>query len=266
MSTENKKTGVSGFFNLSGTRSAYPRASLWPWLYRGALASLLASAAAAEYQTFYLQSHFFNDVANGKSRAILQDRSAAPDLTGPYPKRLGYDRFAAIEQNLLRNGYVLESGAPPRREPNILGLQLYPTANDEKPQAGLTITDQNGGKIYEAKYPRKVYAGFDSIPAPLVRTLLYAENRKLLDASPAAMNPAIDISRFAGALLRHAAKKAGLGGSENSGGASTLYTQYLKYLYSPRGLTLSEGDKLVQMLTAATRSYRDGTDTSDERR
>jgi hypothetical protein len=68
----------------------------------------------------------------------------------------------------------------------------------------------------------------------MVNSLLFIENRDLLDPRPAG-NPAVDWPRFAKAAYSQVAKYLALPGQ--SAGGSTLATQLEKYRHSPDGLT-----------------------------
>ncbi|MBO0057977.1 hypothetical protein JJD30_14945, partial [Listeria monocytogenes] len=51
----------------------------------------------------------------------------------------------------------------------------------EKAQAGLDIADCRGVPIYDFRYPQRRYANFASLPPLVVQSLLFIENRDLLD-------------------------------------------------------------------------------------
>src|SRR6185295_5664927 len=88
------------------------------------------------------------------------------------------------------------------------------------------------------------------IPPVLVRSLLFIENRELLDEATPRRNPALEWDR----LLRALWTATGSGGP----GGSTLATQIEKFRHSPEGITSSPREKLRQMLSASLRAYRDG--------
>ena len=143
-------------------------------------------------------------------------------------------------------------------------MQLFPIYN-EKAQAGLRISDDNNRTLYSASYPRDAYANFDSIPPLLVNSLLFVENRHLMDENGKTWNPAIEWPRFTGALMGYGLKKIGIHGDQ--GGGSTLATQIEKFRHSPEGITSTGKDKLSQMLTASVRAYdTDGKSVEGRRR
>jgi membrane peptidoglycan carboxypeptidase len=54
----------------------------------------------------------------------------------------------------------------------------------EKIQAGLSITDCRGDTLYQYNYPQHLYPDFAAIPPVMVNSLLFIENRDLLDPGP----------------------------------------------------------------------------------
>lgn len=129
----------------------------------------------------------------------------------------------------------------------------------EKIQAGLSITDCRALPLYQFEYPQQLYSSFAAIPPLVVNSLLFIENRDLLDPAQPQANPAVDWPRFAMAAWSQVAKILHLPGQ--SAGGSTLATQLEKYRHSPDGLTLSGSEKLRQMLSAGVRAYQPGPDT-----
>ncbi len=223
------------------------------------VATVLAAGVVIEAKTSYIQSRIFSNVADGKTATTLRTTSAtqAAPAAGPYDERLGYADAIRFRHRLSAGGYELE-GETTWQERNILGVELFPIY-DEKSQAGLKITDEMDQPLLESRFPRNAYKDFDSIPPILIKSLLYVENRDLLDDKPSTWNPAIEWERLANALIGYGMKKTGLG-KDNSGG-STLATQIEKFRHSPEGITGSPSEKMKQMLTASVRAYQDGGDT-----
>ena len=135
---------------------------------------------------------------------------------------------------------------------------LYPIYHP-KSVAGLTLYDRDGQKLYAASYPNHVFTDFSGIPPLLVNTLLFIENRELLQGGPVTRNPVIEWNRFFYAVFGHLAHPfvPGL----NAGGGSTLATQIEKFRFSPGGETNSGIEKLRQIMSASLRVYLDGQDT-----
>nr|BFE94571.1 hypothetical protein GCM10020185_51070 [Pseudomonas brassicacearum subsp. brassicacearum] len=75
----------------------------------------------------------------------------------------------------------------------------------------------------------------------VVQSLLFIENRFLLDPKQPLANPAVDWPRFGMAAWSQVAKLLSLPGQ--SAGGSTLATQLEKYRHSPEGLTVSGAEK-----------------------
>ncbi|CRM47452.1 penicillin-binding protein 1B [Pseudomonas sp. 31 R 17] len=178
---------------------------------------------------------------------------------GPFDRRLGYSALGEFLPRLLKRNYVIQSQARfSTALMNYSGHGLFiPYA--EKIQAGLNITDCRAAPLYQFNYPTQLYAQFSDVPPLMVRSLLFIENRALLDPEPAQANPAVDWPRFAKAAWSQVARQLHLPGQ--TAGGSTLATQLEKYRHSPDGLTLSGSEKLRQMLSASVRAYQHGTDT-----
>lgn len=70
----------------------------------------------------------------------------------------------------------------------------------EKSSAWLTVLDCRGDALYKARHPRRGFGSFSAIPPLITNTLLYIENRRLLEAHPQS-NPAIEWPRLASAVF-----------------------------------------------------------------
>ncbi|MBA1203402.1 penicillin-binding protein [Pseudomonas capeferrum] len=219
-------------------------------------------AAYDEMQTSQLQSREFSRLASsltytlepGPSDAILYPGE------GPFDKRLGYSSLGEFLPRLLKRDYLIHDQV--RFSPALMryvdhGL-FVPYV--EKIQAGLSITDCRGDSLYQYTYPQHIYPDFSSIPPVMVNSLLFIENRDLLDPNDPRNNPAVDWPRFAKAAYSQIAKYLALPGQ--SAGGSTLATQLEKYRHSPDGLTVSGAEKLRQMFSASVRAYQGGPDTT----
>src|SRR4029434_986735 len=86
---------------------------------------------------------------------------------------------------------------------------------------------------YVTRYPEQVYGRFEFVPPLLINTLLFIENRELLDARQPYPNPAGDWRLRAKAVGVETIGR--LGGDRHSIGASTLPTQLEKMRHSPDG-------------------------------
>lgn len=178
---------------------------------------------------------------------------------GPYDERLGYSRLPAMIPPLAGQGFQVSAQArlSPRMQ-ELIDLGLF-VPYREKSQAGLLVTDSSGRPFFKALSPGRVYENFAAVPPIVANSLLYIENRDLLDPRHARKNPAVEWTRLGKAVQD---KTIQLFRPEHDvPGGSTLATQIEKYRHSPNGLTLSAGDKLQQIASASVRAYLDGEDT-----
>lgn len=241
-----------------------PRRRYGWWLFGllvlGALV-LLGLAIAREMHTSRLQAREFSQFAATLSYSMHQGPSDAVIYPGegPFDKRLGYSALGEFLPRLFKRDYVIVEQA--RFSPALMNYVQHgffvPYA--EKIQAGLSITDCKGDALYQFHYPQHLYPDFASIPPVIVHSLLFIENRDLLDPADPRSNPAVDWPRFAMAAYSQVAKHLALPGQ--SAGGSTLATQLEKYRHSPDGLTVSGSEKLRQMISASVRAYQDGPQT-----
>ena len=238
------------------------------------IGSLIAAVTVAcilvyrEIDTSVIQSRYFTEVAakltyvlgDGPSDAII-----FPENAGPFDLRLGYSLLPGIVKRTTQHGYRITAQA--RLSPLHLKLVerglIYPIYH-EKPQAGLTILDADGKPLFNSQYPKLIYDNFDAIPDVVVRTLLFIENRNLLDPHYPYKNPTLDWSRLSHAIMDALISK--IFPDHDVPGGSTLATQIEKYRHSPEGRTASAKAKLVQMVSATLRSYMDGRNTMAARR
>ena len=178
---------------------------------------------------------------------------------GPFDKRQGYTYLPLMLERLGQRNYIVQQQA--QFSPALLnyaqrGLFIpYP----EKIQSGLRISDCSGTPFYEFRYPQQRYPSFNAIPPLVASSLLFIENRKLLDPEQPLANPAVDWPRFVMAAISQVGKLLDM--QDQSAGGSTLATQLEKYRHSPDGLTLSATEKLRQMLSASVRAYQSGPQT-----
>ena len=242
-----------------------------PWRRVGWLIVLMALIALAfavhrEVQTSRWQARVFSEWA---AKLTYQVAAGASDAmvypgAGPFDQRLGYSALGEFLPRLLKRNYMIESQA--RFSEALMDYSRHglfiPYA--EKIQAGLTLTDCRSAPLYQFNYPTQLYARFDDIPPLMIHSLLFIENRALLDPEPAQANPAVDWPRFAKAAWSQVARQLHLPGQ--AAGGSTLATQLEKYRHSPDGLTLSGSEKIRQMLSASVRAYQHGPDTLAARR
>ncbi|WP_202945283.1 transglycosylase domain-containing protein [Hahella chejuensis] len=183
---------------------------------------------------------------------------------GPFDQRLGYVSLPDYLQQLDKQNWEIKSQAS--FSPALMKYAshgLFPPYR-EKSQAGLDILDCRGDVMYRNRYPQRIYNDFESVPPLVASTLLFIENRNLLDTDHPLINPAVDWSRFSKAAVVRIGNT--LGGDFSSMGGSTLATQMEKYRHSAEGLTASPRDKLRQMLSASVRAYQTGPETLTARK
>ena len=235
------------------------------WLVLLIALAALAWVASKEVRTSRLQAEHLSPFAQSLSYAVKPGASDAMVYPGdgPFDQRLGYSALDEFLPRLLKRNYLIQAQA--RFSPALMdytqnGL-FVPYA--EKVQAGLTITDCRATPLYTFTYPQQLYANFAAIPPLAVQSLLFIEDRDLLDPKQPQANPAVDWPRFAKAAWSQVAKLLHLPGQ--TAGGSTLATQLEKYRHSPDGLTLSGGEKIRQMVSASVRAYQAGPNTLGSR-
>ncbi|UYG02010.1 transglycosylase domain-containing protein [Halomonas sp. LR3S48] len=221
----------------------------------------LATLLVAEAKTSHFQAQELSRYAATLRYTLEPGRSNRIQFPGhgPFDKRLGYTQLPELESRLLSRGYEITEQA--RFSPALLDYTRrgffppYP----EKAQAGLYIEECRGDTLYQFRHPQRHYPSFDTIPPVVLQTLLFIENRQLLDESTPYANPAVDWPRFTKAALSQVGRALDLPGQ--AAGGSTLATQLEKYRHSPQGLTYSSREKLRQMVSASVRSYQHGPQT-----
>ena len=225
----------------------------------------LAGLVADEVHTSRHQSDWLSRRTSRLSFQVEPGPSNAIRFAGngPYDQRLGYHQLPQLVERLQSQGFEVTAQA--RMSPAMLQMRdegLFSTYR-EKTQAGLSVRDCRGEALFEASYPERTYPSFGSAPLLLVKSLLYIENRDLLDP-PATRNPAVEWDRLGKAVFDQLVRR--VDESHNAAGGSTLATQIEKYRHSPQGRTDSARDKLRQMASASLRAYLDGQDTTARRR
>ncbi|MGN8261484.1 transglycosylase domain-containing protein [Pseudomonas sp. SMSB3] len=231
------------------------------------LLALIAIGIAAydEFRSSELQSREFSKLAATLTYSLQPGPSDAIVYPGegPFDKRLGYSALGEFLPRLLKRDYLISEQV--QFSPALMRYVDHGLFAPyiEKIQAGLAITDCRGDMLYQYNYPQHLYPNFASIPPVIVNSLLFIENRDLLDTQDVKNNPAVDWPRFAKAAYSQVAKYLALPGQ--SAGGSTLATQLEKYRHSPDGLTVSGGEKIRQMISASVRAYQGGPDTTQAR-
>nr|WP_314575149.1 transglycosylase domain-containing protein [uncultured Pseudomonas sp.] len=226
---------------------------------------ILGFAISVESRSSKLQAREFSQFAHNLSYAVEPGPSDAIVYPGdgPFDKRLGYSSLGDFLPRLLKRDYRIIEQAHFSPELLSYAKRGFFVPYQEKSQSGLTIADCRGDPLYQYTYPQQLYPNFAAIPPVLVNSLLFIENRDLLDPRQPLANPAVDWPRFLKAAISQVAKVIGLPGQ--SAGGSTLATQLEKYRHSPDGLTISGGEKIRQMISASVRAYQPGPQTLEAR-
>ncbi|MBV8633461.1 MAG: transglycosylase domain-containing protein, partial [Burkholderiaceae bacterium] len=227
------------------------------------LLAIATLVVLSEMRTSRFQADYFSRTASGLSYKMGQGPSKAIRFpkTGPYDERLGYSRLPEFTKLLSDQNFVVTDQA--RMSPELLTLPL-PPIYPEKDRAGLDLYDDKHQLLYSARSPERVYADFDAVPKLLADTLLFIEDRELLDASHPERNPAVNWSRLDRAIFDQGMHAINPG--HEAPGASTLVTQIEKYRHSPEGRTTSAKERLQQMESASIRAYLRGKNTMGVRR
>ncbi|MET0849496.1 MAG: transglycosylase domain-containing protein [Candidatus Rokuibacteriota bacterium] len=239
------------------------------WIVLGVFAGLglaVAAVCAVEMRTSWLQAWRLSRLAGGLTFRVEPGLAGAPPLpaTGPHDIRLGYARLPALIERAAGAGFKVEAQARiSERHAEVLAWGV-PPIYQEKSQAGLRVLDRAGQVLYESRYPEHVFDRFESVPALVANTLLFVENRVLLDPAHPRRNPAVDWPRLVKAMGIKAVNV--MGRDSRDIGASTLATQIEKFRHSPDGRTHSAREKLSQMIAASLRAYQGGPDTTTARR
>ncbi|MDB5906320.1 MAG: glycosyl transferase family 51 [Massilia sp.] len=231
------------------------------------LLSLFAWWMVQETRTSSMQARIFSDMASKISYKVQpgpSDNIRFPSGS-PYDERLGYTSMPDYLARLKSRDYEIVAQA--RLSPKMVELAdlgMFATYR-EKTRVGLAIYDYRNEPLFSVRYPERVYDNFELTPSLLVKSLLFIENRELLDPTYPKRNPAVEWDRFSKAVFDRS-MHVFTGADKRSAGGSTLATQIEKYRHSPDGRTNSLSDKLRQMASATLRAYQDGEDTTNARR
>ncbi|MFL5333721.1 MAG: glycosyl transferase family 51, partial [Geminicoccaceae bacterium] len=185
---------------VSNTRG---RLFLWSvrklrWLVWISVVGLISWGAVLEANSGFVQSLAFSQWAKSMTFALAPGPSAEAHFPqdGPYDARLGYTKLPNYIARLAGHAYTIERQAIP--SPAFAWFAAhggYPPYQ-EKTQAGLMLYDRTGTPIYAASYPTAVYRDFADVPALVVGTLLFIEDRFLLGPDDVHRNPTIEWKRF----------------------------------------------------------------------
>ncbi|MBV9771340.1 MAG: transglycosylase domain-containing protein [Bryobacterales bacterium] len=259
-----------------GWASEFPISSRWGWLawLQNRLAqwivaavvasSLIITALSFEIKNSWLESKLFPQTDRHLSYQLEEGKSDSIDYpaAGPYDRSLGYAGMPAFLPRLGANGYQIVAQAHSSELLSVLSrLGVYPVYR-QKDQAGLRIVDRDGDGMYSFDRPERVYPSYSSIPPLVVQTLLFIENRHMLDPKHPTHNPAVEWNRLSKAVADYSLHLVDT--KHPVVGGSTLATQLVKLRHSPKGRTGSPVEKLRQMTSATLAAYQDGRTTLHE--
>ena len=239
------------------------------WVFLSLVLALLAVVGLLvvnEMRTSAYQAQFFSNLASKASYTLGEGASPAIRFphSAPYDDRLGYSQLPVFLTQLRSQGFNIAKQAQISAGMADIVDKGYFAPYPEKTQAGLSILDCHNESLFQERYPKRVFERFDDIAPILVQSLLFIENRELLNPEPPQRNPAVEWDRLANALLIKAESR--FTGAARTPGGSTLATQIEKYRHSSEGRTSSVEEKLQQMVSASIRAYLQGEDTSAARR
>lgn len=219
-----------------------------------------------ETETSAYQAHRLAKLADELSWEVKSGPSGDPYFpqSGPYDLRMGYSRLPELLHNLVIHGFHVQAQARVSARMKDLVAQGLFVPYREKSQAGLEITGDGRQLLYRAAFPNRVYENFDAVPSLVTDSLLFIENRELLDANQPKKNPAIEWDRLGRAVLDKVIQV--FRAEHDVVGGSTLATQIEKYRHSPNGMTITPQDKVQQVASASVRAYLDGEKTLPARK
>lgn len=242
------------FKYLTSFHSKYRRLSLFLLL----SALTFFSLVIYEIRTSRFQALYFSQV--GKDLTFRLKPGASNSIRfpkyGPHDIRLGYTRLPLIIKNFLKSGFFIEAQAEiSERLQKLVDFGIF-SIYREKMQAGLKIMDRNGNLMYSVQRPHRIYKSYHEIPEIVVKTILFIENREILDPRYPYKNPAVEWDRLGKAVLEKVIQI--FIPSHSAPGGSTIATQLEKYLHGDEGRTRNVKDKFQQMLSATYRAYLEG--------
>jgi len=235
------------------------RRSLVPWLLVLLLLSLVV-LAGYELHTSYYSAPKISQYASTLTYQLQQGpaKQVVYPQAGPFDERHGYSRLPELLKRLQERNFIITAQAEFSPTLQHYASQGFFPPYREKVQSGLFLADCRNQTLFDFNYPQRVYRDPRDIPTMVAHSLLFIENRNLLQM-PAMANPVMDWPRFVMAALSQAGKIVGMGGQ--SAGGSTLATQIEKFRHSPMGLTQSFRDKAIQIISGTIRVYQQGVNT-----
>lgn len=221
--------------------------------------------AAHEIKTSREQARHISRITKDLTWEVEPGASDAirfPD-DGPYDLRHGYTQIPDFVDKATARGFTVEAQSRwSQRMRDITDRGLFPIYW-EKTRAGLMLMADDEQPIYDARRPVRTYANFSAVPDLVVQSLLFIENRELLDPRYPYRNPAVEWDRLARSILQLGIQQ--LDPEQRVTGGSTLATQMEKFRHSPEGRTSSVSEKFRQVASASLRAYLHGEETLEAR-
>ena len=214
-------------------------------------AIVVVLALVVELRTSWIQSLLFRALDRNISYKLQDGPSQTIQYPkpGPYDWTLGYARLPELLTHLRTAGYRVDAQTRDSELASFLYHGgVYPIYG-QKDQAGLRIVDPQGNILYSFRRPEHVYQAYSDIPPLVVDSLLFIENRHMLDPNNPTHNPAVEWDRLSKALVDYGIHIVDRGHPVIGG--STLATQLEKLRHSPGGRTHSPFEKLRQMTSAS---------------
>ncbi len=221
----------------------------------------IVTAVGLELKNSWIESEVSREADRHLTYRLTEGKSASIHYpgAGPYDWTLGYARIPKFLPRLEAHGFRVAAQAHSSELlASFSDFGLYPVYQ-QKDQAGLRIVDRDGRDLYSFDRPERVYPSFSSIPPLVVQSLLFIENRDMLDSKHPTRNPAVEWDRLGKAVIDYSLHK--VDSKHPVVGGSTLATQLEKLRHSPRGRTSSPVDKLRQMTSATLAAYQEGGTT-----
>lgn len=216
-----------------------------------------------ELKTSWLQAHVLHAVSTQLTYQLKSGPSPHTIFpsSGPLDEQRGYIQLPSMLSNLQSKGFGIQIQAHPSPELTLLTKLGISPIYREKTQGGLHIVDSQGQVLFHHLDPKRIFPNFEAIPPLLVQTLLFIENRELLNPCCPYANPALEWDRLGQAFLTQGIRL--VKSDQPVPGGSTLATQLEKFRHSPGGQTSSLFEKAKQVTTASLRIYQDSPRTQD---
>lgn len=167
------------------------------------LVVLAAVVVSVEHRTSWVQSTVLASIARNLTYSVEHGASTSIRFPGggPYDVRMGYSAQPAFVTRLSRRGFQVETQARWSAQLVRLADAGFFPVYAEKSRAGLSVLDTTGQALFSSRHPRFAYRSFAEIPPVVVESLLFIENRELLQADHPFRNPAVEYDRLAKAVF-----------------------------------------------------------------